>query len=61
VEYASYEAHVPAFAPRLTPWNGQTQGDSFSFNRYMRQREWQAGLAFAAVSAWLVTRSTFGF
>jgi protein-S-isoprenylcysteine O-methyltransferase Ste14 len=60
-EYASYEANVPVFAPRLTPWNRQTHGDSFSFNRYMRQREWQAGLAFVAVSAWLVTRSTFGF
>ena len=60
-EYASYEANVPVFAPRLTPWHGQTHGDSFSFNRYMRQREWQAGLAFTAVSAWLVARSTFGF
>ncbi len=60
-EYASYEANVPVFAPRLTPWNRQTHGDSFSFNRYMRQREWQAGLAFVVVSAWLVTRSTFGF
>jgi protein-S-isoprenylcysteine O-methyltransferase Ste14 len=60
-EYASYEANVPVFAPRLTPWNGQTHADSFSFKRYMRQREWQAGLAFAVVSAWLVARSTLGF
>jgi protein-S-isoprenylcysteine O-methyltransferase Ste14 len=59
--YPHYEANVPPFAPRLTPWRGQTGGEPFSFNRYMRQREWQAALAFVAVSAWLIARSTFGF
>jgi protein-S-isoprenylcysteine O-methyltransferase Ste14 len=59
--WADYEAHVPAFAPRLTPWRGQTDAESFSFSRYMRQREWQAGLAFVAVSAWLIARSASGF
>ena len=59
--YAQYEANVPPFTPRLTPWQGQTGGDSFSFSRYLRQREWQAALAFLAVTAWLVARSTFGF
>lgn len=58
--YAQYEANVPPFAPRLTPWRGQTGADSFSFSRYMRQREWQAGLAFVAASAWLIARSMFG-
>jgi protein-S-isoprenylcysteine O-methyltransferase Ste14 len=60
-DYPSYEANVPAFAPRLTPWSGQNAGESFSFSRYMRQREWQAGIAFAAVSAWLIARSRLGF
>lgn len=59
-EYERYEANVPAFAPRVTPWRGQTDAESFSFSRYIRQREWQAGLAFAAVSAWLVARSRLG-
>ena len=59
--YAQYEVNVPAFTPRLTPWQGQTGSESFSFSLYMRQREWQAALAFAAVTAWLVGRSTFGF
>lgn len=59
--YAQYEANVPSFAPRVTPWRGQTAGESFSFRLYMRQREWQAGLAFLAVTAWLVARSTLGF
>jgi hypothetical protein len=59
--YARYEANVPAFTPRLTPWQEQTGSESFSFSLYMRQREWQAALAFAAVTAWLVARSTFGF
>ena len=60
-EYASYEANVPAFVPRFTPWYGQTSEDSFSFSRYMRQREWQAGLAFVAASAWLIARLKLGF
>ena len=59
--YAQYEANVPPFTPRLTPWQGQTGDDSFSFSRYLRQREWQAALAFLAVTAWLVARSTLGF
>lgn len=61
VDYAPYEANVPAFAPRLTPWRGQSGGETFSLSLYMRQREWQAGLAFVAASAWLIARSTLGF
>ena len=59
--YAEFEANVPAFVPRLTPWQRQTGSDSFSFSRYIRQREWQAGLAFVGVSAWLIARSQLGF
>jgi protein-S-isoprenylcysteine O-methyltransferase Ste14 len=59
--YPDFEANVPAFVPRLTPWRRQTAAESFSFSRYMRQREWQAGLAFVVVSAWLVARSRTGF
>lgn len=60
-DYAAYEANVPAFVPRLTPWRAQNGGESFSFRRYVRQREWQAGLAFVVVSAWLIARSALGF
>jgi protein-S-isoprenylcysteine O-methyltransferase Ste14 len=60
-DYARYEANVPAFTPRLTPWRGQSSAESFSFSLYMRQREWQAGLAFVAASAFLIARSRFGF
>jgi protein-S-isoprenylcysteine O-methyltransferase Ste14 len=59
--YSQYDANVPSFAPRITPWRGQTGSESFSFSLYMRQREWQAALAFIAVSAWLIARSTLGF
>lgn len=60
-DYALYETNVPAFVPRLTAWRGQSAAESFSFSLYMRQREWQAGLAFAAATAFLVIRSHFGF
>jgi len=60
-DYARYEANVPAFTPRLTPWRGQSGAEPFSFSLYMRQREWQAGLAFVAASAFLIARSHYGF
>ena len=60
-DYSRYEANVPPFTPRLTPWRGQSGAESFSLSLYMRQREWQAGLAFAAASSFLIARSYFGF
>jgi protein-S-isoprenylcysteine O-methyltransferase Ste14 len=55
--YAEFEANVPAFLPRLTPWAGPAGADrsgSFSFPLYLRHREWQAGLGFLVVLAWLM-------
>jgi protein-S-isoprenylcysteine O-methyltransferase Ste14 len=62
-EYQRYESAVPAFAPRLTPWpsQGRTTVDSFSFGLYMRQREWQAALAFGVAVLWLVLRVQLEF
>lgn len=68
--YAAWEANVPAFAPRITPWRGagaapeaaaQNQAESFSFSLYVRHREWRAAVAFVAVVAWLVARMQLGF
>lgn len=57
--YREYEEHVPAFFPRLTPWAGPAggQGDAeFSWAKYMRHKEWNAVLGFAAVMGWLLWR-----
>lgn len=57
--YAEWERHVPAFVPRVTPWRGAAAGHredrtpSFDAGLYLRHREWQAALGFAAVVAWL--------
>jgi protein-S-isoprenylcysteine O-methyltransferase Ste14 len=54
--YAEYEANVPAFLPRLSAWRGPEGADrsgGFSFSRYVRHNEWQAGLGFLFVLAWL--------
>jgi hypothetical protein len=61
--YPRYEASVPAFAPRLTPWTeeGRSADDWFSFGLYLRQREWQAALAFGVAVLWLVLRVRLGF
>jgi protein-S-isoprenylcysteine O-methyltransferase Ste14 len=55
--YAEFEANVPAFVPRLTPWAGPADADrsgGFSLPLYFRHREWQAGLGFLVVLAWLL-------
>ncbi len=55
--YAEYEAHVPAFLPRLTAWNGPVGADrsgGFSIPLYLRHREWQAGLGYLVVLGWLI-------
>lgn len=55
--YAAYEANVPAFLPRLTPWAGppgEARTGGFSFPLYLRHNEWQAGLGFVGVLSWLI-------
>lgn len=52
-----FEANVPAFFPRLSPWSGPAGADrsgGFSFALYLRHNEWQAGLGFVLVLAWLM-------
>jgi len=55
--YTEYEANVPAFLPRLTAWAGPVGADrsgGFSVALYLRHKEWQAGLGFLTVLAWLI-------
>jgi hypothetical protein len=61
--YATYETNVPAFVPRLTPWQTASAGpggDSFSFGLYMRHGEWKAALVYALAVGWLVFRTRAG-
>ncbi len=61
-EYPEYARNVPVFIPRLTPWRNplRTGENLFSFELYMRHREWQAALAFVAVVVWLFLRARTG-
>ncbi|MCU0625669.1 MAG: isoprenylcysteine carboxylmethyltransferase family protein [Gemmatimonadaceae bacterium] len=58
--YRLYEQNVPAFFPRLTPWAGpggpSADAQGFSMAKYLRHKEWNAALGFAAVMAWLLWR-----
>jgi protein-S-isoprenylcysteine O-methyltransferase Ste14 len=56
--YPMYEAHVPAFFPRLTPWTLQRSADDepFRFALYMKHGEWKAALGFSLAVVWLVFR-----
>jgi protein-S-isoprenylcysteine O-methyltransferase Ste14 len=61
--YAEYEAHVPAFMPRVLPWGGAgdaAPGPSFSLALYLRHGEWRAGLVFFLALGWLWARMRLG-
>ena len=47
--YREYTERVPALLPRLTPYGGPTRSEtSFSVDRYLRNKEWEALLGSAA-------------
>ncbi|GMR13601.1 MAG: hypothetical protein BMS9Abin29_1813 [Gemmatimonadota bacterium] len=47
--YREYAESVPALLPRLTPYRGPTRSEtSFSVDRYLRNKEWEALLGSAA-------------
>lgn len=61
--FRHYAEHVPAFAPRLTPYRAPgVTGGGFRLAQYRRNREWEAGLgalagfAFLAAKWWLFGR-----
>ena len=59
--YDNYSANVPAFVPRLTPWNQDTADDGgFSADLYMKHGEWKAGITYLLVMGWLAFRMTRG-
>ena len=46
--YREYAESVPALVPRLTPYRGPTRGEtSFSVDRYLQNKEWEALLGSA--------------
>ena len=65
--YADWEANVPAFVPRVTPWRAGAEagaapsGGTFSFGLYLRHGEWKAALVYALAVLWFVLRIRTGF
>jgi protein-S-isoprenylcysteine O-methyltransferase Ste14 len=57
--YPTYEANVPTFVPRLTPWRGDRAGGdtSFSWGLYMKHGEWKALLGYLSALGWLAARA----
>jgi Phospholipid methyltransferase len=60
--YPAFERNVPAFFPRLTPWQGPGEAreagveTAFSAALYMRHGEWRALLGYLGGMTWLVLR-----
>ena len=61
--YAEWARHVPSFVPRPWPWRDPNAGEHapFSFALYLRHAEWQAGVVFVVVLAWMYLRLRLGF
>jgi protein-S-isoprenylcysteine O-methyltransferase Ste14 len=59
--YERYSANVPAFVPRVTPWqHGEEDDGGFSADLYMKHGEWKAGITYLLVMGWLAFRMTRG-
>ena len=55
--YGRYEANVPAFVPRVTPWRSEESDEGgFDIGLYMKHGEWKAGITYVLVMAWLSLR-----
>lgn len=64
--YRDYRAEVPAYGVRLTPYRSTDDGSqgggrlSFSWQRYVRYREWEAALGVASMLVVLAVKARFG-
>lgn len=54
--YPAFEQNVPAFFPRLTPWQGGGKATPFSPALYLRHGEWRAALGYLGAMTWLYLR-----
>lgn len=57
-EFEDYARRVPRMAPRLTPASDQRSG-GFSFELYMKHREWNALLGAVAMGSLLIAKMFF--
>ena len=55
-EFPAYAQAVPAFWPRLRPWKGRDSSVQFSAQRYRRNREYRASLAYGTIVLFLLVR-----
>jgi protein-S-isoprenylcysteine O-methyltransferase Ste14 len=61
LQYQEYERNVPMLLPRPTPWRGPDgrEAGAFSFDLYMRHKEWRAALAYAGAILFLAIRMRY--
>ena len=58
-EFKEYAQHVPRMLPRVTPYRSDDASCGFSFDLYMKHREWNALLGALAMTASLIVKTTF--
>ena len=58
-EFENYRANVPAFFPRLSPW--ENSGEKFDFQLYLKSREYKACIGAAAALLFLASKVYWGF
>lgn len=57
--FDEYARRVPRMLPRMTPYRSGDDGGGFSFDLYMKHREWNALLGAAAMVAGLIVKMMF--
>jgi len=55
-EFDEYARRVPRMLPRITPAHGGDDGGGFSFDLYLKHREWNALLGALAMTAALIVK-----
>lgn len=59
--YPAFQANVPLFLPRFTPWRGDSSSvKSFDPQLYLRHKEWKAALTYVIAMLWLAYRAYAG-
>lgn len=55
-DFDDYARQVPRMFPRITPYRASDTGGGFSFDLYLKHREWNALLGAAAIVAVLIMK-----
>lgn len=60
-EYAAYKAKVPPYVPRLSRLPRALSSSAFSWERFSKNREWNAALGIISAAVFMAAKLKYGF